>query len=73
MSTKADEARAGCFASAADDEPVFVLRAQDMVAPEVVREWVRLAKAYGCPESKLRRARDTADAMERWPNRKHPD
>ncbi len=31
----------GCLSSAADDEPLFVLRANDELAPDIVREWVR--------------------------------
>lgn len=73
MSTKADEAKAGCFASAADNEPVFVLRAQDKLAPELVRRWAHEAELNGCPHGKIMRALETADAMENWPNRKFPD
>lgn len=29
----------GCLGRAADDEPVFVLRAQDALAPEIVETW----------------------------------
>jgi hypothetical protein len=70
---KNDEAARGCFAKAADDEPLFVLRAQDRLAPDVVREWARLAEAHACAPHKVAEARSLADAMERWPHRKLPD
>lgn len=31
-----------CFSSAAPDEPLFVLRANDEVAPDTIRHWVHL-------------------------------
>lgn len=61
---------------AGDDEPVFVLRAQDMLAPELVREWVFRARINGVPEEKVAEARRIADAMEDWQvanHRKMPD
>lgn len=36
MGLKADDK---CLAKAADDEPIFVLRAQDKSAPAAVRRW----------------------------------
>ena len=73
MSTKATELEDGCMAKAASDEPVFVLRAQDMLAPQHVRDWADHAELRGCNPEKVKAARATADAMERWPNRKYPD
>ena len=29
----------GCLGKAADDEPVFILRAQDMLAADLVDKW----------------------------------
>lgn len=34
----------GCLGKAADDEPVFVLRGQDITMPRVVHFWSMLAK-----------------------------
>lgn len=34
----------GCLGKAADDEPVFVLRGQDITMPRVVAFWSMLAK-----------------------------
>lgn len=39
MAIKSEELKSGCIAKAADDEPVFVLRAQDKTAPYVVKMW----------------------------------
>jgi hypothetical protein len=58
---------------ARDDEPIFVLRAQDRLAPDTVRHWAATAEKAGCGSAKVQEARDLADAMERWPNRKTPD
>lgn len=55
------------------DEPIFVLRAQDMNAPSTIRFWAKQAEATGCPPEKLEEALACADLMERWPNRKWPD
>lgn len=41
MGLKKQELIDGCFAHAADDEPLFVLKATDELAPEIVREWAR--------------------------------
>ena len=66
MATKAEEAKAGCWAKAADDEPVFVLRATDMMAPAAIRAWAAYAAAAGTPAAKVKRATDTAAEMEAW-------
>ncbi|MGH8639135.1 MAG: hypothetical protein ACREUZ_18525 [Burkholderiales bacterium] len=58
---------------ARDDEPIFVLRAQDLLAPATVRHWAEDAEKAGCVAARVREARDLADAMERWPGRKMPD
>jgi len=62
-----------CLNKAAEDEPLFVLRAQDESAPEVVRDWAAQAEAKGAPAEKVREALELADAMEAWPHRKTPD
>jgi hypothetical protein len=58
---------------AGDQEPIFVLRAQDMLAPTLVRQWADEAERNGCPKQKVDEARDLAGAMEQWPSRKFPD
>ena len=70
MSTKdADK----CLQKVATDEPIFVLRAQDKLAPVVIRKWVELAVLHGLSSIREHEALALADAMERWPTRKYPD
>lgn len=84
MGTKASEMRDGCFAKAALDEPLFVLRTQDRSAPKLVRQWAEtfrqhhlkvgttghdLARAI----SKHTEALEAANAMEQWSIRKQVD
>jgi hypothetical protein len=63
----------GSLGKAADDEPVFILRGQDRLAPILVELWAELARSHGCPSGKVREARSMATAMRRWPKRKYPD
>ena len=53
------------LAKVADHEPIFVLRAQDRFAPEVIRHWAALADG-GTPREKLRDAYRCAEQMEAW-------
>lgn len=56
-----------CFNKAADDEPVFVLRAKDERAPETVRTWAHNSKTFGTHEpEKIEDAFRLADEMEAW-------
>lgn len=68
----------GCLNKAADDEPVFLLRAQDRLAPATVRDWCERARRAGdTPDEKVNEAGAVAIAMERWQEqtgrRKFPD
>jgi hypothetical protein len=63
----------GCLGKAADNEPVFILRAQDALAAELVELWAIRARSLNCPVDKVREAFDLADEMLRWPVRKNPD
>lgn len=64
----------GCLGAAADDEPIFVLRANDELAPSIVRMWAydyREAKQrighYNKPrDAKFKEALALADQMEEW-------
>jgi hypothetical protein len=47
-------------------QPVFVLRAQDMIAPEIVREWAYRARRAGVSKEKVEAARKIASEMEDW-------
>ena len=44
------------FAKIPDDEPAFILRAQDLTAPVLVRAWIDNAIAGGVNADKLERA-----------------
>lgn len=50
----------------APDEPIFVLRAQDQLAPLVLGYWIEMAKADGTPQEKLDEAEKCQDAMILW-------
>lgn len=54
------------------DEPVFLLRAQDILAPAVVRYYAALRASIGDHEAAKEIMR-IADSMERWSRRKYPD
>jgi hypothetical protein len=62
---KAYEAAARAL-SVADDEPTFLLRAQDRCAPATVRDWAQRARNLGASEEKARGAMDIALEMEKW-------
>lgn len=62
-----------CLRKAADEEPIFVLRAQDRLAPAVVERWAELAEQNGVPASKTADAWETAALMRQWHTRKLPD
>ena len=41
MGTKAVPDEFDCYEAAEDDEPIFVLRANDPLAPDIVDEWAK--------------------------------
>ena len=55
----------------ADDEPIFVLRAQDVTSPVIILEWMRCNPQI--PEGKMREAFECVEAMRRWPKTKSAD
>lgn len=61
----------GCLGKAAADEPVFVLRAQDIHAADLVEKWA-IWNGQNAPE-KSAEAREVAAAMRAWPTKKAPD
>ena len=63
----------GPLGKAAPDEPVFILRAQDNLAAELVELWAIRARAAGVPQDKCLEAEDCAEQMFRWHTRKNPD
>jgi len=57
---------------AKDNEPIFVLRGQDKSSPKMILTW--MAENFeNLSSQRLQEAFDTAMAMKRYPNRKHPD
>lgn len=71
MATKSEGV--SCFEKAGDDEPVFVLRAKDVLAPEVVRDWAERARSAGVNPDKIVEALNVADKMELWQDKHIPD
>lgn len=55
-----------------EDEPVFLLRAQDEIAKVVISVYAALAQAKGLPQI-AQTTRDQADRFARWPVSKLPD
>ena len=68
-----------CLTRAHDDEPIFVLRANDDIAPGLIRLWAiryqlkkQKAGTYGeREEAKYHEALNLAKAMEEWVKAKH--
>jgi hypothetical protein len=55
------------------DEPVFLIRGQDVVGGDAVRAWADLAEKAGAAADILTVARDHAAKMDAWPKKKRPD
>lgn len=62
-----------CLQKVGDDEPIFVLRAQDALAASLVRRWATLAQEHGAGPAKVAEAQALADLMDAWPTKKFPD
>lgn len=56
----------GCLGRSQDDEPVFVLVARDITAPNAVRNWAVHAALAGSPREKVEQAMRDAELMEAW-------
>lgn len=56
-----------------EDEPVFILRAGDQIAPMVVRYWADRNDHAGGDPAVSQQAKDHADKMERWPKKNLAD
>lgn len=48
------------------DEPVFLIRGQDVTAPDVVRYWAMQAKSHGADDLIVQAAKAQADCMVDW-------
>lgn len=55
-----------CLNHAADDEPIFVLRAKDPLAAKLVEEWAARAILGGLHEDKVHAAYRFAQTMKAW-------
>jgi hypothetical protein len=73
MGTKLHELRDGCFARAMDDEPMLVLLARDLSAPDLAEDWANRREADVTagrkPASDLgqvEEVRDLAGQMREW-------
>lgn len=56
------------------NEPVFILRGQDLLAPATIRCWAAMARTHGVPGRKIQDALRLANEMESWHgDRKIPD
>jgi len=49
-----------------EDEPVFLIRAQDIVGPSIVETWAEWAEAGGAAPNIISAARSHAIAMRKW-------
>ena len=49
-----------------DDEPVFLLRGQDVLAPSTLKYWADKLEAAGGDSNMVQIVRDHAQAMYRW-------
>lgn len=60
-----------CLNKAAPDEPIFVLRAKDKLAPQTIRHWATMS--FGVHEKeKIADAELLATSMEDWQKRNFP-
>lgn len=55
------------------DEPVFLLRGQDVCAAETVRAYAGMVERAGGSAEMVSLCRSWADQMEQWPKKKTPD
>ena len=56
-----------------EDEPVFLMRAQDELCEELTREWARRNAEIGGDPALTARALAHADRMAKWPVKKKAD
>lgn len=49
-----------------EDEPVFLLRGQDVFAPDAIHAWADAAQAHGADPAIIAAARRQASAMVNW-------
>lgn len=49
-----------------EDEPVFLIRGQDVAGPDTVLQWAGLAEAHGASLEIVKSAREQAMRMRDW-------
>lgn len=70
MSTKRQGV--SCYDKAGEDEPLFVLRAQDALAGAIVRLWAEMAALGGTKSEIVAEAMECAEQMDSWHFHKWP-
>jgi hypothetical protein len=66
MATKNNPGEFDCYAKLAPDEPYFLVKATDLLAPVITELWASLAALRGAGSRKVEEARECAAAMRRW-------
>ena len=56
-----------------DDEPVFLIRAKDVVSGDVVRAWAMMAAKVGANMDIVMAAMEQAKKMDEWKQKQVPD
>ena len=69
MATKNNPSEYDCYQNAEPDEPIFVLVARDITAPDTIRDWcmhrVKEGK-NGADDDQIQAALGCANLMEAW-------
>lgn len=73
MGTKNNPAAFDCYGNAEPDEPMFILLARDLSAPDIVAEWaarredaIQLGEKPETDRAMVDEARECANAMRAW-------
>lgn len=72
------QSQSSCLNKASDDEPIFVLRANDELAPDIVMKWAFAYRAAKVAQGemtqrqmdKYEEAIELADLMRKWKSRR---
>jgi hypothetical protein len=72
MSTKTNPGAFDCYAKLAPDEPYFVLRAKDPLAPALIELWAEQRRVQYGDYPKLDEAIACAEQMRAW-KKQHPE
>lgn len=74
MALKQSELRnpSSCLNKAAPNEPIFVLRAKDPLAPQTLRLWAAMS-GLAHEQFKIEEALHLADQMEAWRSKEFPE